>query len=343
MLVFDVPWRCPIRLEGNGLFTNLIRHSSYVNPPEQFLVGLHRDALATAKNDPLQLVEDHLKFSTSRGEKTLQVDMRNTQFIAADRSIGVYPDGYELDVMAAIDLLVGEKDGFIDAGANWGYFSLYLALRTGYRGKIIAFEPAAGPREDFQKLIKGLGLEKQLELSDLALSDINGKGLISQPTWSGEAAITGEATGERIKLKQLDSLNLPPVQLIKIDVEGSEAALMRGAWNYINRNKPHIVFECRTDAGPGWSEAIGRMEGHGYSCFAMQAEAITTNQNRHIRLELTPVSFANRSEFPLHLNVLAVHDVSKIGQDLTLKQKVTQSEKLSVRLLKNQATKELAK
>jgi FkbM family methyltransferase len=49
--------------------------------------------------------------------------------------------------------------------------------------------------------------------------------------------------GEEIKLTTLDSLNLPGLDYIKIDVEGAEGLVIRGGQETIKKFKPIIVFE----------------------------------------------------------------------------------------------------
>jgi hypothetical protein len=134
---------------------------------------------------------------------------------------------------------------------------------------------------------------------------------MTEPAWSGGASIVGATAGERVETRRLDSYELPPVKLIKLDVEGAEAAVLRGAAGLIARDGPYIVFECRLDApGGSWRDVFELLGPLGYRFYALGAEseppAASGGHDPAFRiLKLTPVDAANRSHFPLHLNVLA--------------------------------------
>lgn len=144
----------------------------------------------------------------------------------------------------------------IDVGAHQGRF-LYHCRRHAPLGRHLAFEPlpqlAAGLREAFP----------DVEVHEVALSDEPGETeFVVVPEdlgYSGlrERAYPGDYRTERIpvQVRRLDDL-LPPglrVDFLKVDVEGAELGLFRGALRMLRRDRPTIVFEH----GPGAADRYG--------------------------------------------------------------------------------------
>ena len=56
------------------------------------------------------------------------------------------------------------EDGvFYDIGSNWGWFTMHVASRPGFRGKIHAFEPFASSYADLCDLVRQAGLAGVVE------------------------------------------------------------------------------------------------------------------------------------------------------------------------------------
>ena len=299
---FSLPLRLPFRLQGCSLAARLLRHGWYVAPPPLFVPDLYRRLL---EGDPCA---DVLEVTTANGATSLPVDMRNSQFIAADRES--FPDGYEPDVAAAIDLLLPDDGVFIDAGSNWGCFALLAALRPGFLGQVVAIEPAPRPANDLAALAAALDLP--IQLLRLALGDADGEALLSQPVMTGGASLADPGAGIPVSVRRLDSLNLPTPDLIKLDVEGAELAAVRGASTLLMLHRPAIVLECRTDTpGGDWAAPLHLLAGHGYRILAL--EAAVDHAAGRCALTLTPMTPAGRSAWPQHLNILAIAEPDSLA------------------------------
>lgn len=297
---FSLPLRLPFRLACVSVAAQLLRHGWYVAPPHLFVAEMYRRLVEA---DPFG---DVLEVSTDQGLVRVPVDMRNSQLIGADRES--FPDGYEPDVGAAIELLLPTDGGvFIDAGANWGCFGLQAALRPGFTGRVFAIEPAPRPADDLAALIAALGLP--IQAMRLALGEADGVARLSQPLMTGGASLIDAAAGTEVALRRLDGLNLPPPHLVKLDIEGAELPALRGAADILARHHPAIIMECRTDTPGGeWAAPLHLLASHGYKIFALAAEA--DHEAARCTLTLTPMSPAQRPGFPLHLNILAVPDLA---------------------------------
>ena len=137
----------------------------------------------------------------------------------------------------------------IDAGANCGYYSLALAKL--YR-QVISFEPN---REACEPLVAA-GLPN-VRIVHVGLSSANRMETLFVPI-ANDVKMSGwgslddhncpEATAvvaQQIELRTLDSQRLTDVRFIKIDVEGHELHVLRGAAILIQRDHPHLLVEIR--------------------------------------------------------------------------------------------------
>jgi FkbM family methyltransferase len=150
-------------------------------------------------------------------------------------------------------VLTRESNG-IDVGAAWGEM-LRPMVKLARSGHHRAIEPlsqfAARLREEFPSV----------EVHELALSDHNGEAefcfVVDAPAYSGfnrRQYPTDDVRVETLKVKvlRLDDLIDPnePIAFIKIDVEGAELDVLRGARECLLRDRPVVVFEYSGEAVP---------------------------------------------------------------------------------------------
>jgi FkbM family methyltransferase len=160
-----------------------------------------------------------------------------------------------------IPALVRPGDAVVDAGANFGVYTVLLSRLVGAGGLVHAFEPVL---HTYRVLISCLA---RLDVANvraypIALSDRKGEGvMISPPYRTGGsnfyrasvvdgAAPRKEGREFRVPLRRLDDA-LPeddrPVRFVKIDVEGHELPVVRGAVRLVERWKPAILAEVAGD------------------------------------------------------------------------------------------------
>jgi FkbM family methyltransferase len=163
---------------------------------------------------------------------------------------------YEVDVLRDIASL-GLSGVAVDAGANRGNHSLFFAIVCGMR--VVAFEPLRVPELTANVALNSV--EEQVQIHPVALgaeqgtATCHGKGCLT--TGGGRPARRGgEYVGKQVPVRRLDSYNLDDVTLLKIDVEGMEAAVIRGGLDTIRRNRPVIYAEAWDD---GYSAATGEL------------------------------------------------------------------------------------
>lgn len=241
---------------------------------------------------------------------------RNTQFgalyLPQSRPI------YEPETSALLDALVLDSSVFFDVGANWGWYSLLIASRPSFTGKIHAFEPFPATFDDLDSVVRQSGLDKIIACHDIALAERDGESSMafSDGVQSGLARL-GEDGGTKVTMARMDSLGLPAPDVIKIDAEDHELEVLQGATAIIDGARPFIVFENwlhRDNPGltldpiallaarnyrffyPGWV-------GHSADCIQMAANISADGKGV---LALVPFLAAQRFQLPSQLNVVAV-------------------------------------
>jgi len=151
--------------------------------------------------------------------------------------------GYEPE-LELIPFLCERDKTSIDVGAAWGKYTFYMKK---YSKDCYAFEPI--PRH-FKLLNRTFS--KNVIVKNVALSDNDGTAQIRIPINSPGAASIEEGNSLKgfeqivevtITKHRLDDFEFGPVGLIKIDVEGHEEAVLRGAKNLLIRDKPSLIIE----------------------------------------------------------------------------------------------------
>lgn len=161
------------------------------------------------------------------------------------RSLYAYGEwgGEEASVIAG--LAVATKGLCLDIGANIGFMSMAM-LDAGC--DVVAFEPQPVL---YNLLCENVSPFHQVVMcSPFALSDFNGKSTMPRIRYGEKGNYGALALGQRSELgvievecRTLDSLEISPVGFIKIDVEGHELNVLRGARSTIMRDRPIMYIE----------------------------------------------------------------------------------------------------
>ena len=138
----------------------------------------------------------------------------------------------------------------IDIGANGGMHSIPLAKLN---KKVIAIEPEP---KNFEILKKNISLNHLKNITPLrvACSDKDGKSyLYLDDESAGGHTIVLENTARKKRKAEIETVKLDTiikkfkidrVSLIKVDVEGAESLVLKGAIKTIKKDHPKIVFEA---------------------------------------------------------------------------------------------------
>jgi len=170
-----------------------------------------------------------------------------------------------------------------DVGANFGYYSISLASVMQRQGRVYAFEPCKTTFARLRTNIALNDLESIIESVPCGLSERSGIAYLDGVDGnSGAAALSAQATGAAIKLDTLDHFcevnKVHQVDVIKIDVEGSELRVIEGGKTTLSRHQPTIMVEFNSSALGAAGIADGQLEDAlrslGYELFATKREQL---------------------------------------------------------------------
>jgi FkbM family methyltransferase len=157
-----------------------------------------------------------------------------------------------------------------EIGANIGAHTVHLAQLVGSAGRVLAFEPQ---RVVFQILCANIALNEAFNVHAYHAASGSASGMLKVPYINygfndsnfGGVSLIDVAEGEDVRVIPLDTLPLPALRLLKIDVEGMEGAVILGARNQIMRHRPILYVE---NDRPGQSaELISLIEGLSYDLY----------------------------------------------------------------------------
>jgi len=154
---------------------------------------------------------------------------------------------YELPMLMDIRSRVGEGDLVLDIGANIGNHTIYLATVAGCR--VVAFEPNENLTQAIQKSAEQNNVASRVTIKSHALGESRGIGHFERnipENIGAQSIVVGDGI---LKIYPLDEIDLPGmVKVIKIDVEGMEMSVLKGAVLTIQNNRPYLYVECQFES-----------------------------------------------------------------------------------------------
>ena len=152
-----------------------------------------------------------------------------------------------------VNQFIKKNDIVIDAGANIGFFSLFAAFKE---AKVFAFEPVS---ETYNRLLENINYfkaEKEIFPFCFALGDLKKESLIRfNPFSSDQSTIidSGRSLTKKFVLKKVNIITIDDfvnenkikkIDFIKIDTEGYELKILKGAKETIKKFKPKIAISA---------------------------------------------------------------------------------------------------
>lgn len=145
----------------------------------------------------------------------------------------------------------------LDVGACEGLFA-FRALRQGLAGRVVAFEPSPAMHGLLQRGATANGVAERLRVEPLAVGAYSGTVRFTAAPGAEAGRIdAANAAGQEVPCVRLDDychergLSLTPRDLIKIDAEGADFDVLRGAEDLIRTAAPQIAvttYHCDTHA-----------------------------------------------------------------------------------------------
>jgi FkbM family methyltransferase len=190
---------------------------------------------------------------------------------------------FDLIVGEAILRLLDKGETALDIGANIGQFSTLMARRVGLNGKVFSFEPHS---DVYHELVTNcslyINIQKTLRAHNSALGKNSGSGTLIIPKEFGgnrgtsKVGTDGPKDGDtfKIKIETLDEVceALRSIGVCKIDVEGHEAEVLKGAARALRQKKIRdIIYE---DVGLANKELRAILIEAGYTIFSLHTDII---------------------------------------------------------------------
>jgi FkbM family methyltransferase len=220
----------------------LLRHDNrFVLKP--YLLFLLHDALVRDLPHDFTIYQGKLRFRSSGSIMSLH---------------GYYVGEIEYHLLQFLRSQIRDNFVMLDVGAHHGLFSLIAAYELkahSYSGKIYSFEPHP---DNFALLRHNLSqnqLADYAQIYNAAVAAAGGQGSLVVNTGENSdnalesaanpAAAAGPVVRQRVDVVALDELcKHERVDLIKIDVQGGEPAVLAGAEQIIVRDRPVIIVEA---------------------------------------------------------------------------------------------------
>ncbi|WP_373523224.1 FkbM family methyltransferase [Aquiflexum sp.] len=161
--------------------------------------------------------------------------------------------------MFVLQKILKKGQTIIDVGANQGEYSLWAVKHAGNTGKVIAFEPMDGLYDQLKfNFSLNPNFQSALIPLKIGLSEAPGKLNLYGKEGDNEGVNTMFPTQTHTVLiqeiildtldNQLNLLDSHHVDLIKIDVEGAELQVLKGALKTLKKYKPYLMIEINREA-----------------------------------------------------------------------------------------------
>jgi FkbM family methyltransferase len=163
------------------------------------------------------------------------------------RSLQIYGE-YSEHELEFLRLFLRPGDIGLDVGANIGAFTVGMAQKVGPTGAIHAFEPQGAIHEVLRTNVAPLGnvvVHREAAGAAPGVIHVPPRDYDSPGNFGGVSL--GGGQGEEVPVVTIDSLKLPRLRLMKIDVEGMEGDVLRGANETIMRCEPALYVENDRD------------------------------------------------------------------------------------------------
>jgi len=185
--------------------------------------------------------------------------------------------------------LIGPSDTVLDVGGFIGTHTLAFAQKLSEGGKVYAFEPQPTFFEVLRRNIEQNGLVNVTALN-IALSDQPGQLEISDfdvcnaGNFGGTAllqsspAASSPVARRAVDVMTIDQLPIQGCDLIKIDAEGMETKILKGAQQTLRTARPIVFAECNS-LEAGWP-IVELLKNQGYATYLLNVQAYNPHNFR---------------------------------------------------------------
>ncbi len=228
-----------------------------------------------------------------------------------------YEGTYEREVLQLLAQLLNEGDIVVDVGANVGIISAHASRLVGQRGRVIAIEPSPRCTESLNEVTRDL---VNVDVVEAALGEKSGtleltgwdnpdhRGLATavdghraglEENWfEGTVLSVPQLTLETVLVDQINDED--QIALLKVDVEGYEPNVLRGAPDlFSSRRVKSAILEVTTTLPVDWVGELLEATADDYRAFSIKEIGALRR-----RLTLMPVETKSAISQPAQWNLL---------------------------------------
>jgi len=167
-------------------------------------------------------------------------------YTAFERCYDLYKARLEAPWLRHVAPLVTPGSTVVDVGAHVGFFTQRFARAVGDAGQVLAMEPEPTNYTRLCRRIARAGLGARVTACNVAAVEAPGDYFLRlNPHHPGDHQLASD--GLKVVGRTVDELvatrTLPPVSVIKLDVQGAEARILAGAETTLQRYRPALLVE----------------------------------------------------------------------------------------------------
>lgn len=175
-------------------------------------------------------------------------------------------------------------DGFVDVGANIGYYSVLASRLVGETGRVVAVEASPTFHERLLQQVRlngagnvravNTGVSDSRKTLTFVLASSQNMGANSIVPYDGPAEFTFEIEARPMP-DVLDDAEIERARVVKIDVEGAEGSVVRGMAPMLGKLRPdaevtvEVTPERMAQLGDDVDELLGIMREHGFHVYRL--------------------------------------------------------------------------
>lgn len=249
---------------------------------KQGILGVISQRINKIRNAKKRKIERHWdQFIMSNNgdiEKIVWKNIRIKLYKDSTLSGPIYKESFERKEQKFVYNQLQKGDVFFDVGANIGLYTLLAAKAVGETGRVFSFEPV---NKTFSRLKENVDFNEfvNCRLFNLAISDKNGKNKIITSREGYDAfnsmaipSVGGFFNKEDIETITLTSFcnehNIDKIDFLKVDVEGWEVHVIKGAKEVLEKFSPTIMIEFTDknliNAGQSAKDLFNLLTSQGY-------------------------------------------------------------------------------
>ena len=251
-----------------------------------------------------------MRFPTTLGGGLFHCDLRD-----ATAAEVCFTGCYEPQATQLLLDLLRPGEAFVDVGANWGYYTLAAARVVGLDGRVVAFEPDPRLFTRLEANVRLNGL-RHVALQRVAIGSQSERVRFSafspgEGNWGLSRVIDrGRSAGAEFESDSLplddalDATGIGQVRLVKIDVEGSETAVLAGMRRGLVAGRyPYVLLECHpgllAERGLHEQECVAALLDAGYRLWLIDHSAAMYRRAARKRVPLRQLLRPYRAGEPM--------------------------------------------